>query len=116
MRSAYGATRIRDLPAAVFEVASEARNQRLLGDGHRLLILICFDFVAAFPTAAHHFLQCAMAEARMPDGFIRFVAELCRIATLHLVQDGWSQLFPSILVALFRGSPLSASLFLMNTA
>lgn len=76
----------RNLLANVLEVDTEARVHGLRGNEHRLLVLTCFDFAAAFPSVA---LRLAMMGSGMPGGSVRFVAKLYGTATLHSLQaDG----------------------------
>lgn len=113
-RHAHGAprgfVRGRNLLANVIEVDAEAMIQAMRGDAHTLLVLICFDFVAAFPSAAHEFLRRAMVETGLPYGLIAIVVEIYRTVALHIARDAGLQLSrrePCM------GSHLSSSFFVL---
>lgn len=103
----------RNVLGTVLDVDREASIQWFRGDARRLPILISYDFVAAFPRAAHLCLQRAMSEADMPRGFIGFDAELCRMATLHLSQEGGATVFSRIAPGVLKDNTPRGSMFVL---
>lgn len=83
----------RKLLANIFEADTEARIHAMRKSVHTIVVLICLDFVAAFPSAAHDLLCRAMVDAGLPDGLLAIVVKVYRTVALHIVHDGGLQLF-----------------------
>lgn len=77
----------------------------MLGDEHRLPLLVCFDMIVAYLREAHLFFQRAMEEAGLLGGMIAFIIQLYRTATLHLSQEGGVVLFSRITAGVVQRSP-----------